>query len=57
MKFVASCSCKTFIGYALSEDAARKAGENHVAEMERILASVQSDGAHVVTVGPERFWN
>lgn len=55
MRFVASCSCKTFIGYALSETAARKAGEGHVADMERSLAPIQLDGAHVLTVGPE-FW-
>jgi hypothetical protein len=57
MRFVASCYCKTWIGYGLSEAAARKAGEGHVAEMERSLAPIQLDGAHVLTVGPDRFWS
>jgi hypothetical protein len=57
MKFVASCSCKTFIGYALSEAEARKAGQDHLARIERSLAPIKLDGAHVLTVAPDRFWN
>ena len=57
MKFVASCSCKTWVGYATNEAAARALGEIHVGEMERSLAPIQHDGAHVLTVRPDSFWN
>ena len=57
MRFVASCSCRTCIGYALSEAAARKVGEDHGAKMERCFAPIQLDRAHVLTVGSDRFWS
>jgi len=45
------------MGYGLTEAAARKAGEDHVAKMERLLAPIQLDGSHVLTVGPDGFWS
>jgi hypothetical protein len=56
-KFRATCSCKTWIGYAGTETIAREAGESHVHEMERRPSPIQYDGAHVLTVLPDRIWN
>jgi hypothetical protein len=57
MKFRASCSCKTWVGYAGTEALAREAGESHVHEMERSPWPIQHDRAHVLTVQPDRYWN
>jgi len=55
MKFVAACSCKTWIGYAITEAAARDLGQTHLSEMERSLAPIKFGGAHVLTVALDRF--
>jgi hypothetical protein len=55
MKFVAACSCKTWVGYAISEAAARNLGQDHLSEMERRLAPLKLGGAHVLTVALDRF--
>lgn len=57
MRFVASCSCKTWIGYSLEESAARKAGERHVSEMKRRNVPTHLNGPHVLTVQPDEFPN
>jgi len=54
-RFVASCSCKRWIGYAGDEAAARKAGESHQREQERSPSLIQLDGLHVLTVQLDSF--
>jgi hypothetical protein len=55
MKFVASCSGKKWVGYAISESAARNLGQDHLSEMDRSLAPIKLGGAHVLTVALDRF--
>jgi hypothetical protein len=55
MKFVASCSGKKWVGYAISESAARNLGQDHLSEMDRSLAPIKLGGAHVLTVALDGF--
>jgi hypothetical protein len=46
---------ETTLHYAITEAAARDLGETHVSDMERSLAPIKHDGAHMLTAAFDRF--